>query len=302
MNCRFEMAFAFFVISLLSIIVQAHELRTVTAAYTFYAPPGMSVEQANQTAFDRAVAQALADEFGMAVTQSTAMVISENNGSSQSGFVSIGGSEVRGEWLRTIGDPKFDISYRDELLVVKISIKGQVREITGNRPTFNIVTMRNGIERKDISTDFHDGDQLFLKFSAPVGGYLAIYLLNAVNGTATRMLPYVALPNAPMAIESGRDYTFFSPHDAHGIPPVVVDEIEMCCSVPTELNDICVLFAPDKFALPISAEDADATTCSIPIKTFYQWTASERIRNPMLQQKTIHISITNTEPCNQLWQ
>ena len=74
----------------------------VSATYTYYAPETMSVEEAKRVALDRAKIQAIADEFGTVVSQSTTTVISNKNGESDTQVFSLGGSDVKGEWIETI--------------------------------------------------------------------------------------------------------------------------------------------------------------------------------------------------------
>ena len=67
----------------------------VSATYTYYAPETMSIEEAKRVALDRAKIQAIADEFGTIVSQSTSTVITNKNGESDTQFFALGGSDVK---------------------------------------------------------------------------------------------------------------------------------------------------------------------------------------------------------------
>lgn len=90
--------------------LHAQEIRTVNAAYTYYVPETVSLTEAKHTALQRAKIQAIADEFGTAVSQVNATRVMNSSGNSSIDFMSVGNSDVKGEWIETIGEPTFDIS------------------------------------------------------------------------------------------------------------------------------------------------------------------------------------------------
>ena len=100
--------FLIFLLTLTSTVF-AQKMKTVEGEYTYHAPENVTVEQARRTALDRAMIQALADEFGTIVSQSNATRVENRNGHSDIDFLSIGGSEVKGEWIETIGEPIYNI-------------------------------------------------------------------------------------------------------------------------------------------------------------------------------------------------
>lgn len=116
--------------------------------------------------------------------------IGENsNGESEVDFLSIGGSEVKGEWIETIGKPRFDISYEKDILVVRVAVKGRIREIVSSTIDVKSLVLRNGIEDRFESNSFKSGDDLFVSFQSPTSGYLVVYLIDA-DQRAFCLLPY----------------------------------------------------------------------------------------------------------------
>ena len=87
----------------------AQKTEKVTATYTYYAPENVTLEEAKRTALDRAKLTAIADAFGTLVTQSNSTVMTNQNGKTDSRFFSLGGSEVKGEWIETTKDPIYNI-------------------------------------------------------------------------------------------------------------------------------------------------------------------------------------------------
>ncbi len=88
-----------FILLLLPLTVLAQRVKTVEGEYTYHAPENVTIEQARRIALERAKIQALADEFGTIVQQQNITRVENNNGESTTDFFSVGGSEVKGEWL-----------------------------------------------------------------------------------------------------------------------------------------------------------------------------------------------------------
>ncbi len=272
----------------------AKGLHKVSATYLFHASPEMSVDQARQTALDRAMTKALADEFGMTVTQATSSAVAVSGEASRSQFISTGGSELRGEWIETLGEPRFDISFADGMLTVECTVSGRAREINPAEPRFAATTLRNGLTQADESTEFYDGDRLYLNFETPADGYLAAYLTDPVGGNAYRLLPYALMANEPLKVDGGCSYTYF--HSNSGDSRSTIDELERTCSNMLELNDLCILYCPQEFSLPKAEIPDGYGSPEVSLKDFHRYLAAERTRNPRLQLKTIHLTIKNPAP------
>ena len=104
-------SFLIFVLLSVVTVIFAQKTEKVTATYTYHAPENVSLEEAKRTALDRAKLSAIADEFGTMVTQTNSTIISNQGDQSDSRFLSLGGSEVKGEWIETTSDPEYDIRY-----------------------------------------------------------------------------------------------------------------------------------------------------------------------------------------------
>ena len=170
--------FLFIFLLLVSPVVYAQKVQKVTGAYTYYAPENVTLEEAKRTALERAKLSAIADAFGTLVAQSNSTMTTNENGRSDSRFFSLGGSEVKGEWIETTKEPEYAISYDKEMLVVAVTVSGRIREIV--HAGVDVVTkiLRNGTEEKFESSEFRSGDDMYLYFQSPVDGYLTVYLLD----------------------------------------------------------------------------------------------------------------------------
>lgn len=267
------------------------DLRTVSATYTYYAGSDESMEEARRKAFERAVSRALAAEFGMTLSQTTSSYMSEDNVSSDSRFVSSAESEVRGEWLETIGEPAYDISFAGDMLVITVTVKGRAREIPDDRCVFSASVLRNSTDAGAATHTFYHGDTMYLRFQAPEAGYLAVYLLDLGADTAYRILPYSLEPNSPVATVGGVACCYFNKDEAPA--STVVDELEFTCGDVVELNDVCIVFSPAPFLLPATTAGSPGEIGSMSLGAFRKWLAKSRTKDSRINSKTIHLTIKN---------
>lgn len=268
-----------YILLLLSILftlpVFSQKMKTVEGEYTYYAPENVTLEEAKRIALDRAKIQALADAFGTIVSQTNATHVQNRNGSSDIDFLSIGGSEVKGEWIETVGEPQYDISYEQGMLVVKVSVKGKAREIVSAQIDIKVKVLRNGTEDKFESDEFRDGDDLYLSFVSPVSGYLAVYLVDAEQ-KAYCLLPYRSQTDGIYKVEANRRYVFFNIKEAHAAERQFVNEYVMTCSRSSEYNQIYVIFSPQPFAKATDNTSAETLPRELDFEDLQKWLVNIR--------------------------
>ena len=244
----------FFLICILSGIVavftHAQKVQKVTATYTYYAPENVTLEEAKRTALDRAKLQAIADAFGTLVTQNNFTIVANLNNESDSRFFSLGGSEVKGEWIETTKEPVYEMKYVDGMLAVQVEVSGRIRELTNTKIDCTVKVLRNGTDEKYESMDFRNGDDLYLLFKSPIKGYLIAYLYDETNDQVVRILPYIRNAEGSVPIRENKEYVFFKKTllDSHNI-----DEYTMTASLPVEFNTLYIIFSPQEI---IRASDA----------------------------------------------
>lgn len=271
----------------------SQKTKKVSAEYTYFAPETMSVEEAKRTALERAKIQAIADEFGTLVSQSTSTLISNKNGETDTQFFSLGGTDVKGEWIETIGEPVYDIQFENHFLVVKCTVKGKAREIESAIIDFIAKPLRNGTTLKYESTEFKDGDDLYLYFQSPIDGYLAVYLLDEITQTVYSILPYKSERKSAVQIIGNKEYVFFSIRDAEKSDRGKVDEYTLNCSADKEFNTLYVLFSPSEIGKKNGFNSSfDDIPENISFKEFKHWLVKELLANHKKQFKELHISIS----------
>lgn len=279
---------------LLSIGSYAQKKVEVNATYTYYAPENITLEAARSTALERAKIKAIAEKFGTVVSQSNTTRIENSNGESQIDFLSIGGSEVRGEWIETLKEPQYQISYEQGMLVVTVSVSGVIREIVYASIDIDARILRNGTERKFESENFLSGDDLYLIFKSPTSGYLAVYLVDALNNTYC-LLPYRGQKEGIYTIESNREYLLFSSKAVSGAEAAYVDEYVMTSEDNIERNHIYIIFSPNKFSKAADANSNDGLPRELSFGAFQRWLSKCRTHDTRMQVIKKEITIKNTQ-------
>lgn len=277
-------------LTLFSLTVLAQKTKTVEGEYTYHAPENVTLEQARRTALERAKIQALADEFGTIVSQTELSRVENVNGKSDVNFLSLGGTEVKGEWIETIGEPIYNIRYEGNMLVISCSVKGKAREIVSAQIDFTAKVLRNGTEEKFESAEFRNGDDLYLLFQSPVKGYLAVYLVDA-DAQAFCLLPYRNQTEGIYPIKANQRYVFFNERLAPPSERPQVDEYVMTTERSSEYNQICVIFSPNQFVKAVDGNADEGLPRQLSSDDFHKWLSKCRKQDKDMNIKTITTTI-----------
>ncbi|MBR4571903.1 MAG: DUF4384 domain-containing protein [Prevotella sp.] len=275
---------------LFSLAASAQKIETVEGEYTYYAPENVTLEQARRTALTRAQTQAIADAFGTNVTQSDITRIENKDGKSSVDMLSLGGVEVKGEWLETIGEPEYGIRYEGNMLVVTCRVKGKAREIVSSDIDFTARILRNGREAKYESDQFRSGDDLYLLFQSPVSGYLAVYLVDAED-QAFCLLPYRNQYDGIYQVKANQRYLFFDEKSAPAQEKMLVDEYVMTTERSSEHNQVYVIFSPNQFAKATDSSIDEGLPRELNAKDFQRWLAKCRKRDKDMNLRMTPITI-----------
>lgn len=266
------------VLLIVSPVALAQHVEWVTGEYTYYAPPNVTVEQAQQAAIDRAKVTIIADHFGTTVRSDMISVMGSNVNES----LSIGETEVKGEWLRTIGEPAINTSFEQNMLVVSVKISGEIREIKESKISFdaevicgNDGTLLNGFR-------FKSGNDLYLSFLSPVSGYVAAYLY--CSDGIFRLLPDYLSDDGSFNVKGGVHYMFFKQEDGA--------QYVLTCNGASEANRIYIIYSPNKF---YRANDVrkDGEVPVMTFEEFNKWLGKCRRQDREMSVKSIDILIEN---------
>ncbi len=289
MRCRL-LALLLFSLTTLSLLAQKEQ--KVVGEYEYVVPSNVSLDVAKRTALERAQVEAIATAFGTVVSQSNTTFVENKNGESSVGMFSLGGSDVRGEWVETIGEPRYDISYdsRTGFQVVKVRVQGRIREFVHAAIDLKAKVLCNGTEDRFESSDFHSGDDLYLSFLSPVSGSLAVYLID-MQQEAYCLLPYAQQTDGTCAIRAGKPYVFFHRNSAPQSEQGFVDEYTMTCDDLAEQNLIYIIFSPNAFT-KAADQAANGLPRTLHYADFQRWLEKCRKRDKDMQISVVPISIT----------
>ena len=237
---------------MMAAVSYAQKVQKVTATYTYHTPENVTLEEAKRIALDRAKIQAIADAFGTLVTQNNSTVISNQNGSSDSRFFSLSGSEVKGEWIETTKEPIYNKRYEGDMLVVSVEVSGRIREIASAGIDLTAKILRNGTEEKFESSEFRSGDDMYLYFKSPVDGYLLIYMYDETTNQVIRILPYIRNSQGHVFVKGDKDYVFFKKTKS---TDYIVDEYTMTASLSIEFCTLYIIFSPKEIVKPSDRSD-----------------------------------------------
>lgn len=276
---------------LFSIYSFSQKTKTVDGEYTYVVPENVDLGKAKHTALERLKIQLIADEFGTIISQSNSTMVKNINEKSDINFLSVGSSEVKGEWIETIGTPIFKTEILGDQLVVKVWAKGKIREIISSNIDIDVHILRNGTEDKFESEEFKSGDDLYISLISPINGYVAIYLIDNDN-TAFCLLPYQNQEYGNIKIRANERYVFFSEELA--VPNIrqYVDEYTMTCNHARELNQIYVVFSPNTFIKPIDNKETEDIPRELSNNAFQKWLSKCRTRDKDMITKQITITLT----------
>jgi len=274
--------FLFILFNSFVISVFSQKIQTISAEYTYHVPENMTLEEAKRVALERAKIQALADAFGTIVSQTNTTLVENRNGESDVNFFSIGGSEVKGEWIENLNEPIYDIHYEQNMLVIRVEVKGRAREIVAAKVNVKTHVLRNATDDKYESDTFYDGDDMYLSFVSPVSGFLAVYLLDAEK-QAYCLLPYRNQMDGIYKVKANQRYLFFHTDEALASDRSFVDEYVMTCSQALEQNLIYIIFSPRSFIKATDSNTDAALPRDLSYDDFQKWLAACRKHDTEMQ-------------------
>ncbi len=271
--------------------VAAPPIKTVKGEYTYYGDKSTSPAECKRLALEGARLDALSKEFGTIVTQDVMQADRIDSKGESNKFLSLSSTEVKGEWIADEGEPVFDISLDSEdNFVVHCVVKGKAREISNEATEFDARVLRNGTKVGNASTEFYDGDDLYLYFTAPVDGFVSVYL-SLEDGNVYQMLPYLGDVKGEAKVKKGYDYVFFDATKADGTFGTP-DQFKIATDGVIEFNKIYVVFSPSYFAKPVmKAQNGMEVLPSLSENEFSKWLVKVRRNDPKLGVKQMNLKI-----------
>ena len=171
---------------LISLYSLGQRVENICGEYKYIVPENVSLAEAKAIAIERARLTAIANEFGTTVSQTNLATTHIENGTTRNDFLSLGETEVKGDWLGDTKEPEIRPVYENNQLVIYASVCGKVRELKTAEVELRMQIMSNGIETER----FKNNDKVAIRFKSPVNGYVAIFVRDDNAGIVSCMLPY----------------------------------------------------------------------------------------------------------------
>lgn len=265
----------------------AQKTKTVSGTYTYVVPETQSFVQAKETAIEKAKIQILADTYGTVIDMSAATSITGDG----TQMHALSQSQVKGEWLETIGEPIITRVFEGEQLAFKVEIKGRVREITTASTEFIAKVLCGAPDPRFEGDSFKSGEDLFLYFQAPGDGYLAVYLYDGAEDVFC-LLPYQRQGGGVFEVQGGKQYIFFSADISDGQTPYDwVDEYTLTAASDVEMNRIYVVYSPNRFTKALDSITQADLPRELSFVNFQKWLSRIRMEDRSAGVKSIDITI-----------
>lgn len=283
MMLRFLMS----VISFFTFCLCPAKVKIVEGKSVFYIPSTMTRAQAEEEAIRRAKIEALNRAFGNSIIASSTSIITEND----ERFYSNGFDLVKGEWIETIGKPEIKTNLDGEEIFLSVKIKGKAREKELADVDLSIKILRNGTTINCESSEFKNGDKMYVHFVSPIDGYVSIYQYDPTQDKVYCLLPYKKDGLGSIRVEHDKEYVFFS--KACSSNPRIVDEYRLGCISDGEVNTLYIIFSTNVFSKSITNTDSSNRYMlrNLPYKDFESWKSRCQAQDAMMQIVTKNIII-----------
>lgn len=216
----------------------AQNTKRVKGEAFYEVPDDVTEKQARANVVEMARLKALADTFGMLLSDHISQSILEELGHSDEAFSRMSVTDVRGVWIST---EKEEITKEllDGKLFLRASVQGQAREIKSTRARFTTKFLRNGMEKQCVTENnqFYDGDTFYLSFTSPIKGYLIVYIVDE-EGNATPIVP--TKDNEYCTVKRNKHYFFVENP---------LERLILTCKGRQEVNKLYIIFSPNKLTL-----------------------------------------------------
>lgn len=295
-------------IFLISPALKAGDIKKIRGEAERFSPETESPEEARKKAIQDARINALEKAFDTALTERTMQISDTRAGHTANTSWIYGESQIKGDWIRDLEEPEVTIVPMEHGNMYYVKVYGEAREVKHNKIDVDCRLLCNGTDpdkdrlRGDI---FYEGDELYVYFTSPVDGWLAIYLIDDdVQHTTQCLVPYDDQRESAYPIVANREYVFFSKRTAEPQYADFVTRMIVEARKKLDINELYIIFSPNKYTQTASTTykhsnhdttDADIQAELMPRETTYQrfdkWLCKQRRHDADLQQIPITFSI-----------
>ncbi|MDE5660948.1 MAG: hypothetical protein K2I28_08705 [Muribaculaceae bacterium] len=293
---------------ILSVSAMGADKVKVSGEAVYYAPESESPAEAKRKVIEMARINALEKAFGTVMSSQDMIMTSER----ESRAMSLGISDVNGEWLADRKDPVVTDERAGREYIYRAKVEGWARAIDADRIEIDSRLLINGCDKnRSMVRDntFYSGDEMFLYFNSPVDGWLAVYLGDDDEAlTMQCLLPYDGQNTGSYPVKANSEYVFFAKELAEPEVAELAAGLVMESRKAVDFNVLYVIFSPNEFSGTGSVENqsrehttltADGEVNLMPreteFKRFQKWLGKKRIADRKMQVIKTVISIKKTD-------
>ena len=270
---------------LFAVTLQAQRVAIVCGEYRYTVPGEIPLNRAKQIAIDKARNEAIANEFGQVVSQSTNTTIHSSGTQSSVQSDSYASTESKAIWLSDTKEPEVSIAYENDVMVITASVCGKARELKTAEVELRMQVLNNGFE----SDQFRSNDKVSILFKSPVSGYVAIFFRDDNAGIISCMLPYENEDGTAREVKSNKEYTYLSTADP--IYPYQEETILVTDKKTVEFDTFIIVFSKKDFSMPSS--EAGEFVPELSVEDFQKWLRKNRINDETMQTIEKSIQLNN---------
>lgn len=247
----------------MSLTISARDIRKISGEAHYHSPFTESPADARKKAILEAQIDALNIAFGVAVSERTMSIADMNDGHTSTRAQSYNESEVNGEWLRDLKEPEITTEPDKYGTIYHVKVWGEAREIKFNKIDVDCRLLCNGTDpdRDRLrGSIFYEGDELYVYFTSPVNGWIAMYLVDDDEEHTTQCLvPYDGQDDSAYPIQANTEYVFFSKRTAEPRYVDYVTRMIVESRKKVDINNLYVIFSPNKFSQTASVSYKHST-------------------------------------------
>lgn len=251
----------------------------------------MSLDQLEKECIKQAQFEAIKEAFGELIQSKTNLMDASIDGEEISNFFTETLISSTAEWLGDTKAPEVRPVMEDGKTVYIAEVWGRAREIEPASILIDWTILAGDHEKYWESDKFKKQENIYIKFKAPCDGYLAIYLLDSYQKQANCLLPYKNNAEGIHRIQHDKEYILFNPT----FDPVAFPyRYRMTTSCPKEMDQVVLLFSPNKFTKSNVADGDRYHPQSVSIAEFEEWlTKLRRKHKELVVDRTKWITIIN---------
>lgn len=265
-----------------------------TFSYTVGDNENITIAEVKRRCIIGAQNAAIKETFNERISSTTSMVDANINGNEISSFYEEVSMNSIAEWIGDQKPPVITATYADDKLTFTAEVWGEAQEITKSKIDLEWATLCNGVTDAYQSTSFKHRDNMYIKFKAPVSGYIAIYLIDSGSKQAVCMLPYKNDQDGRQEVKAGKEYVFFDKvSDPNAVPLRLTTREEI------EMDQIVLIFSPNSFTKNNDNIGAGKSLGTQSLEKFEQWLKKLRKQDDeMVIDRSTYITIVNENAKN----